>query len=163
MIFTWLVSRQDQTIMGFHSISLSAEVAARSRCTFFFIFCSQNSLFWTGSLPRGHECPCQKQPCTNTAVRYFGKTMSGEPGRSLRCSRKRKPSLCNRDLTMSSARVFLFRTRDIISRLFDSGNISVMAGSHFRYKHLVNSVGYSRGEDCRNRVAYLSGYFDLGP
>ena len=40
-----------------------------------------------GRAPRLQSCPCQKQPCTKTAMRRPGQAMSGRPGMSLRCRR----------------------------------------------------------------------------
>ncbi len=37
--------------------------------------------------------PCQKQPFTNIAVLNFDRTISGRPGKSLRCNRNLKPAL----------------------------------------------------------------------
>lgn len=44
-------------------------------------------------------------------VFHLGSTMSGDPGRSLRCKRKRYPAPCKTRRTKSSGLVFLFRTR----------------------------------------------------
>lgn len=52
-----------------------------SRSILVLILFSQNSLFVEGSLAYLQlSCPCQKQPCTKIAVRYFGRTISGRPG-----------------------------------------------------------------------------------
>jgi hypothetical protein len=48
-------------------------------------------------------------------IRYFGRTMSGRPGRSRICRRNRKPSLCSAFLTSISGSVSFDRIRDIIA------------------------------------------------
>lgn len=52
-------------------------------------------------------CWCQKQPWTKMATLLPGRTMSGVPGRSRRCSRKRNPSANSRRRTRTSGREFL--------------------------------------------------------
>ena len=59
---------------------------------FFPIFSLHHSVLVPGNLKYLHpSCPCQKHPCTKITVRYLGKTISGLPGRSFTCSRKRNP------------------------------------------------------------------------
>lgn len=69
---------------------------------------------------------CQKQPCTNTATRYFDNTISGRPSRSRWCKRNRYPIRCSSDRTASSGFVFLPRIPDIISLRFARDTISVI-------------------------------------
>lgn len=52
-------------------------------------------------------CLCQKQPLTNTQVRYFGKTMSGEPGSLRSFSTYLRPARCSTFRTMISGLVSL--------------------------------------------------------
>ena len=63
----------------------------RSRSLFLFSFGIQYSEFAFGILPSLHECPCQKHPFTWIIVLYFGRTISGHPGRPRTCNRKRNP------------------------------------------------------------------------
>lgn len=74
---------------------------------------------------RQPRCRCQKQPCTKTTVRYFGRTISGLPGNSLLCKRYRNPRACKNFLTVSSGVVFSLRTRDIsqLRRFADNRSI----------------------------------------
>ena len=44
-------------------------------------------------------------------IRYFGRTISGRPGRSVACNRNRKPSLWRAFLTSISGFVFVDRIR----------------------------------------------------
>ena len=65
-------------------------------------------------VPRSHSVqPCQKQPCTKTAVRCLGRTISGRPGRSRRCSRNLRPRACMAFRTAISGAVFCVRTAAI--------------------------------------------------
>ena len=52
--------------------------------------------------------------------------MSGEPGRSLRCSRKRNPSPCAMRRTISSGLVLRPLMRDMISLRFAAFTMSVI-------------------------------------
>jgi hypothetical protein len=55
-------------------------------------FSRQNSTRVLGIVALPHKaCLCQKHPCTKMTVLSLGSTRSGVPGRSLRCSLKRKP------------------------------------------------------------------------
>jgi len=83
------------------------ERASRSRLRCIFV-ChrsafgpDQDDLPWAGQL-------CQKQPSTNTAIRYLGRTKSGvQPGANLRCSLKRTPAACSAFLRRISGAVFV--------------------------------------------------------
>ena len=78
----------------------------RSRATLSLNFFVQNSTRVLGVVAFAQLlCRCQKQPLTKTTVRYFGRTMSGVPGRSLRCKRKRRPRACSICRTAISAPV----------------------------------------------------------
>lgn len=57
--------------------------------------------------------PCQKQPLIKMAVLYFGRTMSGLPGISFRCNRKRKPCANKKRRTKTSGLVFLLLMCDM--------------------------------------------------
>jgi len=52
-------------------------------------------------------CRCQKHPWTKITFRRDGKTMSGFPGRSDRCSRNLYPQRCSRVRRVRSGIVFL--------------------------------------------------------
>lgn len=97
----------------------------RSRATFCENFVDQKSTRDLGMEAfEQPSCRCQKQPCTNITVRNFGKTISGDPGRSLRCSRNLSPSACSERLTIISGLV-LVRPTDLIIRL-RTGSTSVL-------------------------------------
>lgn len=80
---------------------------------------------------RQPRCRCQKQPCTKTTVRYFGRTISGFPGNSLPCKRYRNPRACKYFRTVNSGVVFSPRIRDIsqLRRLTDRRSISKLPRS----------------------------------
>jgi len=64
--------------------ALNSSACRLSRSTFLLNFSCQNSVFEEGivmALQPG--CRCQKHPRTSTTVLYFGRTMSGCPGRLL--------------------------------------------------------------------------------
>jgi hypothetical protein len=63
---------------------------------------------------------CQKHPCTKMQDPWRGRTMSGLPGRSRLCNRKRYPIECRMRRTASSGFVCLPRIR-LIKRLRFSG------------------------------------------
>ncbi len=97
-----------------------------SRSTLPSSFFPQNSALRFGSVALGQPgCRCQKQPWTNIAVRYLGRTISGLPGRSLRCNRNRYPIACNNERTKSSGFVSFDLTRDMISLRFFGVKTSV--------------------------------------
>ena len=78
------------------------------------IFSFQKSVRLFGNLKRlQFSWPCQKHPCTKTTVRCLGKMMSGRPGKSRLCKRKRNPALCKARLTTNSGDVL----RDFIAAI----------------------------------------------
>lgn len=80
------------TTMTFQPSFFSSLIFRLSRSMFAEIFFSQNSAFVAGNLDLLQPgWPCQKQPWTKTAVRYFGRTMSGLPGNFLSWSLYLKP------------------------------------------------------------------------
>ncbi len=110
------------TVRTRHPSSLSAVTARRSRATFPESLANQNAERVFGSVAFLHPpCICQKQPWTKMAIRLDGRTMSGAPGKSLRCSRNRYPDAKSNLRMATSGRVFLPRMPDII-RLLDSGD-----------------------------------------
>ncbi len=62
-------------------------------------------------------CECQKQPCTKIAARRRGNTMSGLPGKSVRCKRKRYPIACS---ALRTARSGLEGGHDALRALLDA-------------------------------------------
>lgn len=109
-----LSSRHCQITTADHPAAFNAIRFFRSRQILPSIFVRQNSTFDEGRLPRGHECPCQKHPWTNTAVRNRGNTMSGLPASAFEWSRNRKPAANNSRRTYSSGFVSAPRTAAII-------------------------------------------------
>src|SRR5215831_8629891 len=70
-----------QTTLTFHPAARSSFFTSSSLRTFASNFSRQNTALLAGVVAyRQSECLCQKQPCTNTAVLYLGKTRSGLPG-----------------------------------------------------------------------------------
>lgn len=95
-----------QTTIGFQPRLSSSNMSRASLALLPLILASQNSLLLFGNRKRLHwSWPCQKQPFTKTTARCFGKTMSGRPGKSFLCSRKRNPALCSAFRTISSGDV----------------------------------------------------------
>lgn len=80
-----------QITMTLHPICSKAAVLLLSLSMLRFNFLSQYSALATGRIFACLQVgqPCQKQPCTNITVLYFGRTISGLPGKSFLCSRKR--------------------------------------------------------------------------
>ncbi len=78
-------------------------------------------------------CRCQKHPCTIMMARYRGNTISGLPGRSLRWSLKRNPSLWAIRRTTSSGLVSRPRIRDMISFRLARSKISLISQSVGRH------------------------------
>ena len=101
MSFVW----HSQTVSTFHPSFRSRRWARSSRPRFKAILRAQKSTFEDGSRPRGQQCPCQKQPFTKITLFRAGKTISGVPGRSFRCSLNRKPRRCSTERTDSSGGV----------------------------------------------------------
>lgn len=98
-----------------------------SRSTFRLNLARHISTFVLGRVAFGQpRWRCQKQPCTNTAIRYFGKTKSGAPGRSRRCNRYRYPKEKTSFLTIISGVVFLLFTALMISLRFSLETRSAM-------------------------------------
>ena len=107
-------AQHSQTIKTLQPRRLSALRLALPRSTFASRLGSQyRRLLATITRPRLQLCRCQKQPCTNTAVRCIGSTISGQPGRSARCRRKRYPSRCRHCRTSNSGVVSFDRIRDM--------------------------------------------------
>src|SRR5687767_14488378 len=83
-------SSHSQTITDFHPSLRSARRCTLSRAALPVSFSSQNSRRFVGVVQFLHPLwRCQKQPWTKITVLYFGRTISGLPGRFLTCRRKR--------------------------------------------------------------------------
>lgn len=103
----------------------------RSLATFASNLRVQASTLLFGVLVRRHPSwRCQKHPCTKTTARNRGRTMSGVPAKSRRCSRNRSPSACNPLRSRSSGLVSRPRTRDISADLACDDRKSVTRTSH---------------------------------
>ena len=108
-------------------ISLNSCSCCLSRFMFLPIFASQYALLDFGLFEcLQFLCPCQKQPWTNIIFLNFGKTISGFPGRSFRCSRNRYPAAWSSLLTRSSGTVLELRTRAMFSLRFFGVRVSMM-------------------------------------
>lgn len=108
-----------------HPSDSSCSLFVLSRFTLASNFGRQYSRRDLGSCPFGHPCQCQKHPCTKIAFRYFGRTMSGLPGRSFRCKRKRYPMACRSRLTTNSGPVSLLLTACMMRRRCSSVRVSI--------------------------------------
>ena len=93
----------------------SSVSACKSRVWVFVIFCRHHSVLVLGSTKYLQPlCPCQKQPFTNITVLYFGRTISGFPGRFFRCKRYRNP-LANKNFRIPISGLVSFPLiRDIL-------------------------------------------------
>jgi hypothetical protein len=124
VLFSW----HSHKTIGRHSRVRNALIELASRRLFPSILAFQYLTLLVGRwLPCLHRCPCQKQPCTKITAAYFGNTISGHPGKSLRCKRKRKPIRCSSERTNISGLVLILRTL-AMTRLRSSGlSLSVIA------------------------------------
>ncbi len=112
-----------------HPSSFSESKCNLSRSVFFFNFGSQYSFLLEGISCRLHPgCWCQKHPCTNIIILYFGKTISGFPGSFLTFRRKRNPARCSIDLTTSSGFVSRLLIRDIFLLRCSEEIVSTITG-----------------------------------
>ena len=83
------------------------EIFVASRSMFRANFSSQNTALVFGTEALRHPSwRCQKQPWTNMAARYRGRTISGLPGSFAECRRKRNPAPCNAFRRRTSGVVF---------------------------------------------------------
>jgi hypothetical protein len=99
-----------QIVSTFHPFFFNAALFSASRRTVRVLFSDQKSELVAGfNWPRGHECVCQKQPCTKIIFFRARKTRSGVPGKLRPCRRYRNPMACTRLLTAISGRVSLPR------------------------------------------------------
>ena len=114
-----------QTVMTRHPSVLRAAFVSRSRCTFRSNLVSQNRRLLFGAYAKAQpRCRCQKHPWTSTTDLCFGRTMSGRPGRSELCNRKRQPRECRIDLTAISGAVFRPLIRDMFQLRCEGESLS---------------------------------------
>ena len=110
-----LLSSHCQTTNDFHPSDLRSWRAFSSRERFRSNFILQNALFDFGIRDFAQPCQCQKQPWTKITLEKRESTISGIPGKSLRCRLNRYPSRWSILRTANSVEVFCLGTRDIIS------------------------------------------------
>src|ERR1035437_3789086 len=102
------LSEHSHKLIIFQPSFFSALAAFASLAMLPFIFLSHHSVLVLGTTKYlQFLCPCQKQPCTKITVLYFGRTISGLPGRLLSWSLKRNPLACKNFLTSIAGFVFL--------------------------------------------------------
>jgi hypothetical protein len=107
-------SSHSHTIITRQPFAFRSSVDCVSRAMFRSNFSTQNSVLLFGVVAILHPlCRCQKHPWTKITVLYRVSTISGLPGRSLRCSLNRKPSACNARRSATSGEVFEERIRDM--------------------------------------------------
>ena len=113
-LFWMTLASHSQIIITLYPINLSSSWFFLSLSIFFVNLAFQYSELLLGLEAILHpSCWCQKQPCTKMTVLYFGSTISGLPGRSLRLMRNLKPSLWRIDRIIFSGLVSLLLIRDI--------------------------------------------------
>lgn len=107
---TFGFSSHSHTVIQCHPIFANCRCSSLSRSLLRLIFFSQKSVFVLGIRKYLQpSCPCQKQPLTNTHVRYFRNTISGWPGNRGLFSRYRKP--CFHRYLRTSISGFVFAER----------------------------------------------------
>lgn len=126
-----------QTVSTFQPCWPSALTFRASRLWLPLNFRVQNSCRVEGNIPRLQLCRCQKHPCTKMTFRCLGKTMSGFPGKSIRCNRKRNPIRWISERTASSGAVLRGPMLAMISERFSREILSMIsvqqrAGPQFR-------------------------------
>lgn len=115
-----------QTVTTFQPSRRSSRALRRSRSTLLRNFACQNAVRDLGAYAKRHpQWRCQKQPWTNTTVRYLGSTMSGRPGRSRQCRRNRYPARCSAERTSRSGSVSRSRIRDMFQLRRSRDSLSV--------------------------------------
>lgn len=144
-----------QMVMAFHPRASSSATFLTSRAVFASNLFCQNSVRVFGVVVRRQPtCRCQKHPCTNITAFLAGKTISGEPGKSRRCNRKRYPRECRSRLTTSSGLVFLPRTFAISADR--AGSISGWFWPLFGDEE---QVLFDEGFECGNDFPHIGGGF----
>lgn len=155
-----LVSHSQMT-MTLHPDFSSSALFRLSLSTFRSNFSCQNSILDLGVdafLQSG--CLCQKQPCTNMIVLYFGKTKSGLPGRLARWRRKRMPMACANLRTTISGLVSLPCTRAIRAERLSGVNLSIVHSAAMPSASLGEP---SQASTTRRRILVATGGETLFP
>jgi len=107
-------SSHSQTVMQCQPIFANLFCSSLSRSLLRLIFFFQKSVFVLGNRKYLQpSCPCQKQPLTNTHVRYLRSTTSGWPGSRGLFSLYRNPCLHRYLRTRISGFVFAERIETI--------------------------------------------------
>src|SRR6266571_3877944 len=75
----FLAKRHSQIVKTVQPARRKALAVRRSRRWFLTIFVRHAAAFVRGTRFRPQRCPCQKQPCRNTATRWCGQVKSGRP------------------------------------------------------------------------------------
>lgn len=102
-------SSHSQSVRTCQPWPVSVAHARSSRSRFRLIFARQYSVLCRGIAILQRSQPCQKQPCTNTAMRRPGNAISGRPA-TFQCSRyPLAPAARSQRRTVSSGRVPAFR------------------------------------------------------
>ena len=138
-----------QTCNGFHPKALSSRSFLASRSRFAAILSAHHLAFALGATAcSGH--PCQKHPSTKIANRSFTRTISGRPGRSLRCSRKRTPRRWSSRRSWISGVVFArgMRFMNSLTAVLDAGGARRFFGVIDRIVTIVWWI-FSYGRHCR--------------
>ena len=105
---SFLRSWHSQTTMTCHPSASSAESFFASRSALCWSLSCQKPQFDAGIVAFLHPgWRCQKHPRTSITVLYFGRTISGRPGRSFAWTQKRKPCQWRYDRTTISGFVSL--------------------------------------------------------
>jgi hypothetical protein len=112
---TFSLAAHSQITIVRQPIFFNARTCSRSRAIVRVNFNSQNWKFVLGVVVnRQFLWRCQKQPCTNIAIRNAGNTISGLPGMVFTFLRKRTPSARSKFWTILSGAVSLPRIRDML-------------------------------------------------
>lgn len=115
-------------VMTFQPISLNSWLCLMSFSILRWNFCCQYSELVLGVVVYLHpSCLCQKQPWTKITVLYFGRTISGFPGRAVTFFRYLNPLRNKYFRTLTSIEVFVLRMRDIFLLLCSLETLSAIA------------------------------------
>src|SRR6056297_1114063 len=137
-----------------HPASSSSLICLASRSMLRASFSFQNSVLDFGTRKFWHPSwACQKHPCMNIADLYFGRTMSGEPGKFFAWRRYLNPKACRPWRTTISGFVFREPIRDIISDLF----IVSFSAKQFSPRSYGDGIGDPRTHRLGNCSRYRRG------
>ena len=144
-----------QTVSTLQPSSASSATCRRSRARLPRNFFSQKARRVLGITASRHpECWCQKQPCTKMTAEYFGRTISGRPGRSLRCRRYLSPALCSPARRSRSGVVFAWRIL-AMCRLRSSADRRQSRTRPRGGNHIEDALGNQNGQQRRHSVTHL--------